>query len=125
MTSFGFSIGDIVSLLQLTMRAYPGWKNACGESTEITKQLNSMNVLVKRLKDEVEALQSLLRRGGDDHAGLTLILNNSRATVMQLKNIISKYKSLAWSRKSNWDRIRFGKKDLGQLRCNWRYTSRS
>jgi hypothetical protein len=114
--SFGFSVGDIILLAQLTGRAYTNWKNACGDYTEITGQLNSLNVILRRLDTEREAPQSLLGRDDADYDGLLQILENSKTTVTQLSNVITKFKSLGRSRKSNWDRLRLANKDLADLR---------
>jgi hypothetical protein len=114
--SFGFSVGDIVTLLQLTTRAYNNWKNACGEYAEITGQLNSLNVILSRLKREADAPESLLRREEGDYAELLEILQNSRTTVTKLNDVVVRFKTLGWSRKSNWDRMRLANNNLGDMR---------
>jgi hypothetical protein len=114
--SFGFSIGDIILLIQLTRNAYNNWKNACGEYTEITGQLNSLYVILKRLDWERKAPESLLGRNDADLDGLLRVLENSKTTVTKLSNVISKFRSLGQSRKSNWDRLKLANNDLGELR---------
>ena len=114
--SFGFSVGDFILLAQLTGRAYTCWKNACGEYTEITGQLNGLNVILERLHKESKAPESLLRAGEADHDGLKRILENSQTTVTQLNDVIVKFKDLGSSRRSNWDRLRLANNNLAELR---------
>ena len=52
---------------------------------------------------------------GADYGSLVRILENSKATVTQLDNVIVKSKSLGWSRKRNWDRVRLTSQGLGAL----------
>ena len=114
--SFGVSVSDIVLLIQLTGRACTNWNNACSNYTEITGQLDSLHIILNRLQKERKAPESLLGPAGADYGSLVRILQNSKATVTQLNNIIVKSKSLGRSRKRNWDRVRLANQDLGALR---------
>jgi hypothetical protein len=114
--SFGFSTSDIVNLVQLTTQAYNNWKKACGEYTEITGQLRSLNVILGRLNKEAKAPDSLFQRENADHTDYTELLENSKTTVTQLNNVIIQFKSLGRSRRNNWDRLRLADKDLAGIR---------
>jgi len=114
--SFGVSVSDIVLLIQLTGRACTNWNNACSNYAEITGQLDSLHIILNRLQKERKAPESLLGPAGADYGSLVRILQNSKATVTQLNNIIVKSKSLGRSRKRNWDRVRLANQDLGALR---------
>ena len=114
--SFGFSITDITALIQLTTRTYQGWKRACGEYADITGELNNLHIILSRVGDEFKALTSLLLHRDQDRNQLKNIASNCQQVVVQLKAIVLEYDGIAESRRSNWDRIRFGQKNLGGIR---------
>jgi tetratricopeptide (TPR) repeat protein len=113
--SFGFSIGDIIILTQLTTRAYNGWKNACGDYAGITCDLAVLQTLLLRIQAEVEAPNSLFAQHPDDIRGWETISKSCRSVVKELEDIVKKYKSLSTSRRKNWDKIRMGNENLDDL----------
>ena len=115
--SFGFSPSDVLALVNLTSKAYRGWKHACGEYADITGSLDSLLIILERIEAEARKLDSVLTRTADDRQDLEDVLSNCEPTVRELHAIIDKYKSLASSRERNWDRLRFGVKNLSDLRA--------
>lgn len=114
--SFGFSPSDIVALVNITSKAYRGWKHACGEYSEITGSLDSLLIVLGRINKEAAKPGSVLSRNRCDQNDLKDILSNSEPTVSELHAIIIRYKSLGSSREKNWDRLRLGVKNLEPLR---------
>ena len=114
--SFGFSVGDFMALIQITSRTYQGWKKACGEYTDITRELDSLQTILSRLAVEVQVPTSLLLHHDRDLSQLRAITLNCREVVSQLATVVSSYDGIVKSRRSNWDRIRFSQKNLGGLR---------
>ena len=114
--SFGFSPSDIVALVNITSKAYNGWKRACGEYSEITGSLDSLLIVLERIESEAAKPSSVLLRTTNDRQDLKDILANAEPTVRELYTIILHYKSLGSSREKNWDRLRLGVKNLGPLR---------
>ena len=114
--SFGISLGDFVTLIQLTTRVYRGWNDACGEYAVITKELKNLETILLRIEREVRSPASLLHHHSDDNAQLQEITANCTQVVHRLDQVVSKYRSLGTSRKGNWDRLRLGNKDLNDLR---------
>jgi len=113
--SFGFSIGDIITLTRLTTRTYNGWKNACGEYASITCDLAVLQALLMRIKTEAEAPNSLFTRNADDLRGWETLYKSCRSLVVELEEVLNKYKSLGTSRHRNWDRIRMSNRNLDSL----------
>jgi len=118
--SFGFSPTDIVTLVQLTTRTYKGWKNACGEYGEITSTLFSFQVVLGRVQRHVKSpnesnIGSALGVDGALRDDLQTVLLGSEKTIGELRTIVKKYPSMSTDQKSNWDRIRFGCKNLDSL----------
>jgi hypothetical protein len=113
--SFGVSIGDIITLTQLTARTYNGWKNACGEYASITGDLAVLQTLLKRVEAEAKSPKSLFAHNPDDLKGWKTLDKSCRPLVAELDEILNKYKSLGTSRRRNWDRIRMSNKNLDRL----------
>lgn len=111
--SFGFSISDLITLIQLTTQTYRNWKDACGEFAEITGQLDSLAIILRRIEAETKVP---LARGTSDSVDVAQILKNLNSVVAQLKNVVKKHKSLGKSRSRNWDRLRLANNNLGDLR---------
>ena len=114
--SFGFSPSDLVALINITTKAYRGWRNACGEYSEITGSLDSLLIVVGRIEDEARKPNSVLLRTPNDGYDLRDILSNSESTVRELHAIVVRFKSLGSSREKNWDKLRLGVKNLDPLR---------
>ena len=113
--SFGFSISDVTSLIQLTVRTYRGWKKACGEYSRITGELETLEVILSRVEFEVQQPTSLLIHHDRDLSKLQKIVSGCKDVVKDLEKVISKFQSLGFSRRNNWDRLRLGNKDLSGL----------
>jgi hypothetical protein len=116
--SFGFSVGDIVTLTQFTIQTYQNWKNACGEYSEITGQLDSLQMILQRVESEAKDPASLFARGDGDFENLMEIMGKCRYTVTQLNTIVIDNKSLGSiirSKRSNWDRLRLAHTNYKEL----------
>ncbi|KAL5454877.1 hypothetical protein PMIN06_004748 [Paraphaeosphaeria minitans] len=118
--SFGFSPSDFLTLFNLTRKAYKGWKDACGEYSDITSTLFSLQVVLKRVRRNLERPDagnggSFLQDPGTLRDDLAEVLWNSNRTVGELRAILKKYRSLGRNRKSNWERLRLGCEQLDGL----------
>jgi hypothetical protein len=113
--SFGFSVGDIITLTQLTTRIYNGWKNACGEYGDITSNLAVLRTLLMRIEAEAQAPNSLIARDAEDFGGWKTLYESCHTLVVELEEVLDKYKSLSTNRRKNWDRIRLGNRNLDGL----------
>jgi hypothetical protein len=113
--SFGFSIGDAIILAQLTKQAFDGWKSACGEYANVTGSLASLQTLLARVEAEAQAPNSIFTKSPEDLQGWAKVSGDCRSVVTELKEIVSKYKSLGTSRRRNWDRIRMSHTNLDTI----------
>ncbi|KAF2177511.1 hypothetical protein K469DRAFT_602827 [Zopfia rhizophila CBS 207.26] len=114
--SFGISISDVITLVQLTSRTYNGWKSACGDYADITSDLAVFQALMVRFAAEAQAPNSLLAREPDDLRGWKRLSKGCRSLLTELEGALKRYKSLGTSRRRNWERIRFGCRNLDSLR---------
>jgi hypothetical protein len=113
--SFGFSIGDIITLAQLTTRTYNNWKNACSKYASITCDLAVLQTLLIQIKTEAEAPNSLFARNADELRNWKTLYKSCCPLVVELEEVLNKYKSLGTSRRRNWDRIRISNRNLDSL----------
>ncbi|KAK5120818.1 hypothetical protein LTR85_005885 [Meristemomyces frigidus] len=121
--SFGFSPADIISLVTLTTKTYHGWRDACGEYTDVTGTLNSLRVVLERVdthfkkRETISALDSSDKQPDHEHEDLHQILDACKGAVAEFNGVVARYSSLSSSRSRNWERIRLGNKDLSKLRA--------
>jgi hypothetical protein len=60
--SFGFSVGDFIILSTLTISLYRSFKNAPGEFSEISGQLQSLHIVIADLTDQAQEENSPMNR---------------------------------------------------------------
>lgn len=126
--SFGFSIGDFISLTQLASRVVRDSRKACGAHDELTHEVSSLHSVLQRLKKETGKPESPLNRPGDScQDELQSILAGCKKLLKTLQTILIKYYSLSQGERSGrklWQRIRFGNgemQDLTDLRAKLVY----
>jgi len=113
--SFGFSIGDIIKLVELTASAYSKWKNACGSYTSITRDLSVLQTILQRIEGEAKLPDSLFSRHPEDFKGWRSLVTSCEDVVTELADIVGKYKSLGSGKQKTWDRIRMANQDINAI----------
>jgi len=126
--SFGFSIGDFITLIQLASRVVRDSRKACGAHDELTHEVSSLHTVLQRFKKETEKAKSPLNRPGDScQDELQSILAGCKKLLETLETVMIKYNSLSQEKRSGrrlWQRIRFGNgemQDLTELRARLVY----
>lgn len=115
--SFGFSVGDFVTIGQLTWNVYKGCKAAPQEFQELAREFSSLHTILHELEDEAKTPLSLLnRRGAERRSELDTLLANLSATLENVEDIVDRYHSLGRDQKKTWDRVKFATQDLADLR---------
>ncbi|KAK5116846.1 hypothetical protein LTR85_009106 [Meristemomyces frigidus] len=106
--NFGFSPGDIASLIILSKKAYDGWRSAGTEYADISQTLSSFKILLKHLRHRSNDDQS---NGGlrDKREELEDILQGCRSAVVELADVSRRYRKL-----THFDRLRLGTKDVSK-----------
>lgn len=110
--SFGFSISDIVGLIQLTTKTIQGAQRACGEYNELTRGVNSLQDVLSYLHSELKDPDSLTYQLPTTRK--SQLRNHIAGCEMQLRDlyyILKKYNALGdeeRSKTSVWQKIRFG-----------------
>ena len=118
--SFGWSISDAAKLAELAWRTVQNTRKACGEHDEITREVFSLHVVLRRLEREVEKPESTLNRPGDTcREDLEVIASGCQKVLNVLDRILEKYNALSEEEKSVrklWQRIKFGNGEIATLK---------
>ncbi|KAF8862407.1 hypothetical protein BDZ45DRAFT_570072, partial [Acephala macrosclerotiorum] len=121
--SFGYSIGDFIALTQIAYDTVQNAHKACGAHANLTREVNSLHIVLNRLQLEVSKPDSLLNRKGDNRRKeLATLARDCRRVIGVLSQILEKYNALPDEKRSVtklWQRVRFGNgemQDLGKIR---------
>lgn len=63
--SFGFSIGDVILLTQIAWNVTQNSRKACGEHDELTREVSTLHVVLKRLQHEIRKPESPINKPAD------------------------------------------------------------
>ena len=128
--SFGYSIGDAVLLTQLAWKTVQNARKACGEHNELTQEVLSLHVVLRRLEHEIEKPETALngvRSGGSDKEELQVIVNGCQKVLNILDQVLTKYNALGEQERSGkrlWQKITFGNgkmADMAEMRAKLTY----
>src|SRR6266487_5255756 len=110
--SFGFSVLDFISLLNLAKKTCDDCRAAPAHFGEAGRGAQSIHVILSQIKSEVENPESVLRRDKQCEIRLSTITKNCQEVLKQLDGIVLKYKSLGTNKKKLSDRFRFPRKEI-------------
>ena len=118
--SFGFSVGDAVTLGQLAWKTIQNSLKACGEHDELTREASSLHVVIRRLEKEVSKPESPINRPEDKcKEELQSIVDGCEKVLKVLNRVLEKYNTLSEkerSAKKLWRRVRFGNGEMADTR---------
>ena len=119
--SFGWSASDIASLVKLAYKTTQGARAACGQYDELTRQVESLHTILKRLHLEVARPESSINRQESYGGELESIAAGCDEVLTQLDKILVKYNALSEQERSSrrlWKKIRFGSvvADVAEIR---------
>ncbi|KAL3423255.1 hypothetical protein PVAG01_05002 [Phlyctema vagabunda] len=118
--SFGASPADIAAVVKFCRACYRKCKQASGEYLEISREVRGLHTVLRHLKYEAEAPESLLNRDQSMYGReLAPIIQNCDFTLRALENLIQKYGRLGDGSPSSprvlWDKIKFGSNEMDEL----------
>jgi ankyrin repeat protein len=112
--SFGFGIGDFVTLSTLTVSLYRSFKCAPDEFSEISRQLQSLHIAIAELSDQAQQENSLLKRNGANRSQeLFTIRENLLKTLKELEDLHKRYQQMG---RISWSRFQLGQESLTAIR---------
>lgn len=126
--SFGCSVSDVVLLIQLAWKTVQNSRKACGEHDELTREVLSLHVVLRRLEQECRDTSRPFNRPNETYREeLEVIVAGCKKVLKVLDIILQKYNALSERERSVrkiWQRIRFGNgqmTDLVDLRAKMVY----
>lgn len=117
--SFGYSISDVISLTQIAWTVVQNSRKACGEHDELTHEVSSLHVVLKRLQREVAKPENPVNKPGDSYwEELEFIARGCHRVLKILDQILKKYNALSEVERSGrklWQKIKFGNGQMADL----------
>jgi hypothetical protein len=110
--SFGYSIGDVVSLGQLAWKVYKSCKDAPESFKNVSQEALSLHALLMEVEENLSA-QTL---SSTRQARLKTIEDGCRNVLEELQSLVNKYESLGTQSKRTWDRMKWHHNDIAELR---------
>jgi len=118
--TFGSNPADILVVLGFTRRLYRQCKNASDEYFEISREIRGLHTVLKQLRYEVEAPESVLSRDRALYArDLAPLIANCQFTLKELDELVRKYEGMREEERGAsaplWNQIKFGSMEMDQL----------
>ncbi|KAI4226721.1 MAG: hypothetical protein LQ349_006833 [Xanthoria aureola] len=129
--SFGWSVSDIASLVQLAYKTSQGARAACGQYDDLTRETSSLHVVLNRLKVEAAKPGNPINKDKAHGKELAVIADGCKDILTQLDKVLVKYNALSEQERSVrrlWKKIRFGNgvvADVAALRSKITYYASS
>ena len=117
--SFGYSAGDAILLTQVAWKTVQNTRKACGEHDELTKEVLSLHIVLRRLEQEYSNAESPLNRSNDTYKEELQVIGRGCERVLRVLNtILEKYNRLSEEERSwrkLWQKIKFGNGQVADL----------
>ena len=117
--SFGYSISDVISLAQLAWDVVQNARKACGEHDELTREVSSLQTVLKRLEYEVGRPESPINKPGDTYREeIEVIASGCHRVLRILSQVLEKYNALSEAERTGrklWQKIKFGNGQMADL----------
>lgn len=100
--SFGFSIGDLATLIALTKKTYDSWSQAPEEYADVVRTLSESKTLLRHVQFRFDTLTG----AGNDAAKqkeIEALLRGCQSAISELRTVVKRRRKLG-----HWDRIRLG-----------------
>ena len=118
--SFGYSVGDIVSLVQLAWKTVQNSRKACGEHDEYTREASSLHVVIQRLEKESSKSDNPINYPGDTYKEeLRRIVGGCSKVLTGLNRGLEKFNTLSErgsSAKKLLQEVVFGNGEMADMR---------
>ncbi|KAJ6473595.1 hypothetical protein C8R47DRAFT_987232 [Mycena vitilis] len=112
--SFGIGLGDILLVTTLAWKLYKNCKDSSEDFRRMSTELMSLHAVLSETRDYLEA-------HGDDLEDsrkyrLSILMGGCQSSLEDLDALYRRYDSLSTQAQRSWDRVRFGLKDLSDVR---------
>lgn len=111
--SFGFSASDLVFCVRLAHHLWRDAKDAPNDFQNVSMEVASFKLVLEEVQESISGRVL-------DHskrAALAELIKGCNGVLIDLRNLLDKYKSLATQSKRTWDRLRWGKEPIEAIRA--------
>jgi hypothetical protein len=111
--SFGVGVGDILVVSGLAWRLVKACKESSEDFRRMSTELVSLHAVLLETQDYVKEHKDL---EVSRHHRLEILCDGCRDALRDLEGLVNRYESLGTQAQRTWDRMRFGLKDLSDVR---------
>ncbi|KAJ7099681.1 hypothetical protein C8R44DRAFT_353729 [Mycena epipterygia] len=112
--SFGVGIGDMALVTTLTWRLYKSCKESSEDFRRMSTELMSLYAVLGETRDYLEEHGEELADSRKNR--LSILMGGCQSSLQDLDALYCRYESLGTQAQRTWDRMRFGLKDLSDVR---------
>ncbi|KAF8170713.1 hypothetical protein K438DRAFT_1982570 [Mycena galopus ATCC 62051] len=112
--SFGVGLGDIALVTSLTWTLYKGCKESSEDFRRLSNELMALHAVLSETCDFMDEHGDELEDSRKKR--LNMLMDGCRSSLQELHELYKRYESLSTQRQRTWDRMRFGLKDLSDVR---------
>ncbi|KAF7361267.1 ANK-REP-REGION domain-containing protein [Mycena sanguinolenta] len=112
--SFGVGLGDIALVTTWTWSIYKSCKESSEDFRKMTGELMGLHAVLCEMKDFMEENGDQLEDSRRNR--LTILMDGCKSSLQELYDLYTRYESLSTQRQRTWDRMRFGLKNLADVR---------
>ena len=127
--SFGYGVGDILTVGKLVWDVYSAYTDAPEQFRDFSHEILSLHVVIRKVEDQLgisasdgmmsgsqlPSSRGVVSLSTKDQNDLKILYDGLLAIMKELDNLLKKYKSLE-STRNPIDRLKWGHEDLAGLR---------
>ncbi|KAA8902680.1 hypothetical protein FN846DRAFT_74787 [Sphaerosporella brunnea] len=117
--SFGYSVGDFVTVSQLAWKVYAQYRDAPKQFRDVASEVRSLHAVLKQTEAFLAGnAAAAAAAGGADGGGgdLRIILDGCREVFTEAQALLQKFESLGTGRKKARDRLKWTQSEIAELR---------
>ena len=110
--SFGFSIGDLITVSTLAWQIYKSCKDSSDDFKNLSSDVASLHIVLKESLEHIQEQDLDVER----KESLVAVGKSCQDVLKDIESKLEKYDSLGTQSQRTWDRMRFGLEDISGLR---------
>ena len=110
--SFGFSLGDFITVPTLAWQVYKSCKDSSDDFKTVADDVVALHIVLSEVVEPLKVQPISSPR----QAHLAALTRTCQAVLNDLEKLLQKYDSLGSQSQRTWDRMRWGLEDISQLR---------
>ncbi|KFA71406.1 hypothetical protein S40288_04315 [Stachybotrys chartarum IBT 40288] len=112
--SLGVGVGDVILVSSLAWKLYKSCKDSSEEFQQVSMDLMSLHAVLRETEDYLQEHSDLPASRVNR---LQILCSGCNPVLTELEALFNKYESLGTQQQRTWDRVRWGLKDLTDLRA--------